>query len=107
MTPGRVPAKWYIILFATRGADGKPTPIPGDRLARAKQINAAHSGEAAKPAAIRIRKLEAGKIIVEGDDGTMEDRSSIGASGHFVRLDCPSGPWALTQVQIYGSRLLP
>jgi len=38
-TPDRVPATWYIILFATRGADGKPTPIPNDLLKRAKEIN--------------------------------------------------------------------
>ena len=38
-TPSRQPAPWYIILFATRSVDGKPTPIPKERLARAKKIN--------------------------------------------------------------------
>ena len=34
-------AKRYVILFATRGADGKPTPIPQDLLDKAKRINEA------------------------------------------------------------------
>jgi len=36
-------AKPYVILFATAGPDGKPTPIPEDLLARAKVINGAVS----------------------------------------------------------------
>ncbi len=39
-TPKRVPAQPYVILFATKGADGKPTPIPEDLLADAREINA-------------------------------------------------------------------
>lgn len=31
----------YVILFATKSADGKPTPIPADLAAKAKKINAA------------------------------------------------------------------
>ncbi len=34
-------AKRYVILFATRGADGKPTGIPQDLLDKAKRINEA------------------------------------------------------------------
>jgi hypothetical protein len=34
-----VPAPWYVILFATAGADGKPTPIPADMLQQARKIN--------------------------------------------------------------------
>ncbi|HPZ98264.1 MAG TPA: tetratricopeptide repeat protein [Phycisphaerae bacterium] len=34
-----VPAPWYVILFATADADGKPTPIPDDLLQRARKIN--------------------------------------------------------------------
>jgi beta-lactamase regulating signal transducer with metallopeptidase domain/tetratricopeptide (TPR) repeat protein len=34
-----IAAKRYVILFATKGADGKPTPIPEDMLAKAKGIN--------------------------------------------------------------------
>ena len=37
----RVPARRYVILFATKGADGKPTAISQDMLDRAKRINAA------------------------------------------------------------------
>lgn len=62
-TPKRVPSKWYIILFATRTADGKPTPLPADRLARAMQINAAHSAAAAKSAAAAASR---GDVVVEG-----------------------------------------
>jgi tetratricopeptide (TPR) repeat protein len=35
-----VPAPWYIILFATQSADGKPTPIPADLLEQARPVNA-------------------------------------------------------------------
>ncbi|MHB1157932.1 MAG: Ig-like domain-containing domain [Phycisphaerales bacterium] len=35
------PAKRYVILFATRSADGKPTPIPEDWVKRARRINRA------------------------------------------------------------------
>ena len=47
-TPKRVPAQRYVLLFATKGADGTPTPLPEDRLARAKAINAAHENAADK-----------------------------------------------------------
>ncbi len=40
-TVAHVPAGRYIIVFATKSADGKPTPIPADLLEQAKQINAA------------------------------------------------------------------
>ena len=39
-SPGRVPARPYLILFATRQADGKPTPIPAAMIEEAKIINA-------------------------------------------------------------------
>ncbi|MCP4375079.1 MAG: DUF4019 domain-containing protein, partial [bacterium] len=35
------PSKPHVILFATRSADGKPTAIPADMIARAKAINSA------------------------------------------------------------------
>jgi tetratricopeptide (TPR) repeat protein len=38
-TTARVPAQQYVILFATKTADGKPTPIPQDMLDEAKTIN--------------------------------------------------------------------
>jgi tetratricopeptide (TPR) repeat protein len=47
-TPDRTPAKWYVILFATKGVDGKPTPLPADMAARASRINAAAQAPAAQ-----------------------------------------------------------
>lgn len=41
-TAARVSAEPYVLLFATAAADGKPTPIPPDKLQFAKRINAAH-----------------------------------------------------------------
>ncbi|MCC7204934.1 MAG: DUF3108 domain-containing protein [Phycisphaeraceae bacterium] len=40
-TPSGRPVKRYVILFATRSADGQPTPIPQDLLEQARQINQA------------------------------------------------------------------
>lgn len=34
-----MPAPWHVIVFATAGADGKPTPIPDDLLKEARRIN--------------------------------------------------------------------
>ena len=42
MSSQRVPAPWYVIVFATRSAEGKSTPIPSDLVTQAQQINAAH-----------------------------------------------------------------
>ncbi len=39
MTLDRVPARRYVILFATAGADGKPTPIPEQLAQQARAIN--------------------------------------------------------------------
>lgn len=39
---GGVPAKRYVILFATQDATGYPTPIPDDMLQQAAQINEGH-----------------------------------------------------------------
>jgi hypothetical protein len=49
--PANVPAPWYAIVFATAGADGKPTPIPDEMTSQAKEINAASGSPAADPAA--------------------------------------------------------
>jgi hypothetical protein len=40
-SPANVPTRWYVILFATAGADGKPTPIPENLRKKAAAINAA------------------------------------------------------------------
>ena len=50
-TVAGTPARRYVILFATAGADGKPTAIPADLLAQARAINAASGRDAARPAA--------------------------------------------------------
>ncbi|MGD2175975.1 MAG: tetratricopeptide repeat protein [Candidatus Brocadiaceae bacterium] len=39
-TPEGAPARRYVVLFATRGADGEPTPIPDELAERAREINA-------------------------------------------------------------------
>ncbi len=38
-TTARVPAREYVIVFATKNVDGKPTAIPEDMLAYARKIN--------------------------------------------------------------------
>ncbi len=42
-----VPAPWYIILFATQSAEGKPTPIPEELYQKAWQINSSAMSPAA------------------------------------------------------------
>lgn len=37
-----VASPWYILLFSTRSADGKPTPLPADRVREAKKISGAY-----------------------------------------------------------------
>lgn len=52
-SPAGDPAKRYILLFATRTADGKPTPIPEGLLKHAKAINV-RSAQAAR--ALKLTK---------------------------------------------------
>jgi len=49
------PAPWHVILFATKSADGKPTPLPDDLARRAAAIN-----EASRRAAISETPAQAG-----------------------------------------------
>jgi hypothetical protein len=44
---GGTKARQHVMLFATRSADGKPTPIPADLLAKAKEINASAESQPA------------------------------------------------------------
>ena len=53
-TSDRTPAKWYIILFATRSADGKPMSLPEDLASRAKVINAAATQDPVREAAAQF-----------------------------------------------------
>ncbi|HSW44833.1 MAG TPA: HEAT repeat domain-containing protein [Phycisphaerae bacterium] len=50
-TPDKLAAQPCVILFATRGADGKPTPIPEEMIARAKAINDLSREVSSQPAA--------------------------------------------------------
>ena len=43
------PAKRYVILFGTRAADGKPSPLPEDLLKQAQEINGPDPKAAEKP----------------------------------------------------------
>jgi len=57
--PDRVPAKRYVILFATKGTDGRATPIPSDMLAKARRINA-HAESGLKKVKSQMMAVEAG-----------------------------------------------
>jgi len=52
-TEDHVPAVPWVILFATRGEDGRPTPIPEDMHAEARRINEASLRAASLPSAMR------------------------------------------------------
>jgi RNA polymerase sigma-70 factor (ECF subfamily) len=43
-------------------------------------------------------------IVLKHDDGSKDGERSLGASGHFVKLQCPQGKWWLSEVRIYGAR---
>jgi len=58
------PAERYVILFATKSADGKPTPLPADMLKRAKTINAAAATQQAEPS--EQVKRDAESLSAEG-----------------------------------------
>ena len=58
-----VPAKWYIILFATRSADGKPTPLPEDMVKKANGINAAAAMAAQAAASAGGDEALKGKLV--------------------------------------------
>ncbi|MDD5458979.1 MAG: DUF3108 domain-containing protein [Phycisphaerae bacterium] len=97
-TPNRTPVRWYIILFATKGEDGSPTPIPQEMLDRVKSIN--------KQAMIQPQKFNSQSQIQElsHDDGKRAGRESIAFSGHSVKFESPGQSCFLKAVRIYGSR---
>ncbi len=53
------PARPYVLVFATKDKDGKPTPIPKELLAKAKSVNDKVREESSQPGK---RSGEAGKI---------------------------------------------
>jgi hypothetical protein len=66
--PSRVPARCYAILFATKAADGKSTPIPEDMAAKAKEVNSvvvqkAEPQAAAKPLEIGPAPWQDGELM--------------------------------------------
>jgi hypothetical protein len=43
--------------------------------------------------------------LLKHDDDSMENKRSLGGSGHVIFYTCPQeGPWFLTQIQVFGSR---
>ncbi len=82
-TPSRQAASWYIILFATRSANGKPTTIPRERLARAKRINAA----AGKPSPARLgpKTTPDGKLVIPSQRPWTDTGINVKA-GQEIRL---------------------
>jgi hypothetical protein len=96
---GNVPAKRYVILFATKGPDGSATKIPADMLKRAKKINPKLRPEPG------VTKPKPGSISeLSRDDGKSAGKRSIAGSGHAVRFDAATADSYLKAVRIYGSR---
>lgn len=96
-----VTARPYALVFATRSADGKPTPIPQEMYNRAKQVNdgVAQYIEQSKPAAPITGTQE-----LAYDDGKAASKISISGGGHGVKFTCPGDRGILRAVKIYGSR---
>ncbi|NLH18142.1 MAG: hypothetical protein GX455_16320, partial [Phycisphaerae bacterium] len=96
-----VTARPYALVFATRSADGKPTPIPQELYNRAKQVNDAVAQyiEQSKPTAPITGTQE-----LAHDDGKPAGKLSISGGGHGVKFTCPDDRGTLRAVKIYGSR---
>ncbi len=80
-TEERVPARRYVILFATRSSDGQPTPIPESMIQRARQINVMASSTthaATKPdqAAVQAAAGQVLAAIAASNDTALEELSS-------------------------------
>ncbi len=56
------------------------------------------------PALAPPREAQPEPVVLKHDDGSMDGKMSLGASGHFVQFQCPPGKWYLTEVQVFGSR---
>ena len=91
------PAPWYIILFATQSADGKPTPIPADLLEQAKAINARAQSASGLP-------IPAGATRLSYVKDSSTGKWSLGGSGHAVVFERPAGTDTVIAVQIFASR---
>jgi hypothetical protein len=87
-----VPAPWYAIVFATRSADGKPTAIPQEMLAKARQLNTA--------------AFKAPPVIVGTAPGLFANNVDPGLARVSVTFDqsMMNGSWSWVQ---YNSELYP
>lgn len=86
-TAAGVPVPWYAIVFATRSADGKPTPIPQDMLEQAKEINGSEelpAGNGGTQNASDAEKRAIGKAVSSFPEG-MDLSSPEGACAAFNR----------------------
>ena len=57
-----------------------------------------------QPGVAAAKEPQPTTMVLKRDDGTMDGKRSLAASGHFVQFQCPPGKWHLTEVQIFGSR---
>jgi beta-lactamase regulating signal transducer with metallopeptidase domain len=103
----QVPAVPYVILFATKDKDGRPTPIPEEYLSEAKQINSVT--ESARPVDNREKSryskaISSGEITLSHDDNSSAGKRSIAGSGHGVLFETGGPQSTLTAVRIFCSR---
>jgi hypothetical protein len=75
------PAKQYVILFATKGSDGKPTPIPEDLITKAKSVNESAQKTSSGPEGKESRTESAPYTQITYDDirpdGTITFKNTI------------------------------
>lgn len=102
MSGDGVRAKTYAIVFATRGADGKPTPIPDELIRRAEIINK-DIAAVENPRLNEIEESAGGVSILAQDDGKPAGRNSIAGGGHAVYFENGADK-ELIGIRIYGSR---
>jgi hypothetical protein len=75
-TPEGIPARPYVVLFATAGADGKPTSIPPGLLVATKAINATSAKTVARaPAPLAVGPAP----WADGEELTLTVKSPTGA----------------------------
>jgi hypothetical protein len=97
VSESNVPARTYIILFATQSADGKPTPIPANSLEQAKAINARVQSAAGL-------SIPAGATRLSYVKDSSTGKRSLGGSGHAVLFERPADKDTVIAVQIFASR---
>ena len=105
-TPENIPAKRYVIVFATKTEDGKPTPIPREMLERAERINntAKVEGDSIAPTPLASKGKQGKLAVLSYDDGKSDGKKSVDDSGHAVMFEAPTQSCILRSIRIYGSR---